>query len=52
VIQATVITTAREYVHQLEEGNARLANERAANQIRITAFEKVHVKMRARRLID
>jgi hypothetical protein len=52
LIQATVIATAAEYIHQLEERNARLAKERAANQIRIDAFEKVRMKVRARRSID
>ena len=52
MIQATVIATATEYIHQLEERNARLVEERAENQIRIAAFEKVHRKMRARRSID
>ena len=42
MIQATIIATATEYIHQLEKKNARLAKERAANQIRIAAFEKVH----------
>jgi hypothetical protein len=52
MIQATVITTATEYIHQLEESIAGLDKERATNQIRIATFEKVQMKMRARRSID
>ena len=52
MIQATVIVTATEYIHQLEKRNARLAEERAANQIRIAAFEKGHMKIRACRSTD
>jgi hypothetical protein len=52
IIQVTVIATATEYIHQLEERNARLAEERAENQIRLAAFEKVRMKMRAGRSID
>jgi hypothetical protein len=47
-----LIVTATEYIHQLEEKNARLAREKAIIQVRIAAFEKVHMKMRARRSVD
>jgi hypothetical protein len=52
MIQATVIATATEYIYQLEKRNAMLAKEKAADRIRITAFEKVHMKMRACHSID
>lgn len=48
MIQKIVIVAAAESIHQLEKRNARLVEERDANQIRITAFEKVYMNMRAR----
>jgi len=41
--KATVIATATEYIHQLEKRNVMLAKERAADQIRIAAFEKLYM---------
>jgi hypothetical protein len=45
MIHATAIAAATKYIHQLEESIGKLAKERGASQIRIAAFENVHVKI-------